>query len=48
MVGGHCIGIDPYYFIYQAETLGFHSQIILIGRKINDDMENAGYSYWSL
>ncbi len=41
LVGGHCIGIDPYYFIYQAEMLGYHSQIILAGRKINDDM--GGY-----
>jgi UDP-N-acetyl-D-galactosamine dehydrogenase len=41
LVGGHCIGVDPYYFIYQAEILGYHSQIILSGRKINDDM--GGY-----
>src|SRR5690606_25477034 len=38
LVGGHCIGIDPYYFIYQAEKLGYHSQIIASGRKINDAM----------
>lgn len=38
LVGGHCIGVDPYYFIYQAEKLGYHSQIILSGRKINDSM----------
>lgn len=38
LVGGHCIGIDPYYFIYQAENLGYHSKIILSGRMINDDM----------
>lgn len=38
LVGGHCIGVDPYYFIYQAELLGYHSQIISSGRKINDDM----------
>lgn len=38
LVGGHCIGVDPYYFIYQAEKLGYHSQIISSGRKINDDM----------
>ena len=38
LVGGHCIGVDPYYFIYKAENLGYHSQIILSGRKINDDM----------
>ncbi|MDF2943783.1 MAG: UDP-N-acetyl-D-galactosamine dehydrogenase [Herbinix sp.] len=38
LVGGHCIGIDPYYLTYKAELLGYHSQIILSGRKINDDM----------
>ncbi len=38
LVGGHCIGVDPYYFIYKAEELGYHSQIILAGRKINDGM----------
>ena len=38
LVGGHCIGVDPYYFIYQAEILGYHSQIIAAGRKINDSM----------
>lgn len=38
LVGGHCIGVDPYYFIYQAELLGYHSQIIASGRKINDGM----------
>lgn len=38
LVGGHCIGVDPYYFIYKAERLGYHSQIILSGRKINDSM----------
>lgn len=38
LVGGHCIGVDPYYFIYQAEMLGYHSQIIAAGRKINDSM----------
>lgn len=38
LVGGHCIGVDPYYFIYEAENLGYHSQIILNGRKINDAM----------
>jgi len=40
LVGGHCIGVDPYYFIYEAEKLGYHSQIILSGRKINDSMGN--------
>lgn len=38
LVGGHCIGVDPYYFIYEAEKFGYHSQIILSGRKINDGM----------
>ncbi|MBS4218990.1 nucleotide sugar dehydrogenase [Bacillus sp. FJAT-49711] len=38
LVGGHCIGVDPYYFLYEAEKLGYHSQIILSGRKINDSM----------
>lgn len=38
LVGGHCIGIDPYYFTYEAEKLGYHSQIILSGRKVNDGM----------
>lgn len=38
LVGGHCIGVDPYYLTYKAEQLGYHSQIILSGRKINDDM----------
>lgn len=38
LVGGHCIGVDPYYFVYKAEELGYHSQIILAGRKINDGM----------
>ncbi|QQJ53317.1 nucleotide sugar dehydrogenase [Staphylococcus pseudintermedius] len=38
LVGGHCIGVDPYYFIYQAENLGYHSQIISTGRNINNFM----------
>ena len=38
LVGGHCIGVDPYYFVYEAEKLGYHSQIISSGRRINDDM----------
>ena len=38
LVGGHCIGVDPYYFTYQAEKLGYHSQIILNGRIVNDSM----------
>lgn len=38
LVGGHCIGVDPYYLIYAAEELGYHSQIVAAGRKINDGM----------
>ena len=38
LVGGHCIGIDPYYLTYRAEEFGYHSQVILSGRRINDDM----------
>ncbi|MDT9026815.1 nucleotide sugar dehydrogenase [Rossellomorea yichunensis] len=38
LVGGHCIGVDPYYLTYKAEQMGYYSQIILSGRKINDDM----------
>jgi len=38
LVGGHCIGVDPYYLTYKAEQMGYHSQIILSGRRINDDM----------
>ena len=38
LVGGHCIGVDPYYFTYKAEKLGYHSQIILNGRIVNDSM----------
>ena len=38
LVGGHCIGVDPYYLTYKAEMMGYHSQIILSGRRINDDM----------
>ena len=38
LVGGHCIGVDPYYLTYKAEQLGYRSQIILSGRRINDDM----------
>lgn len=41
LVGGHCIGVDPYYFTYEAEKLGYHSQIILNGRIVNDRM--GGY-----
>ena len=38
LVGGHCIGVDPYYLTYRAEQVGYHSQVILSGRRINDDM----------
>lgn len=38
LVGGHCIGVDPYYFTHEAEKLGYHSQIILNGRIVNDGM----------
>jgi len=38
LVGGHCIGVDPYYLTYRAKEMGYHSQVILAGRKINDDM----------
>ena len=38
LVGGHCIGVDPYYLTYKADMLGYHSQVILAGRRINDDM----------
>ena len=40
LVGGHCIGVDPYYFIYQAQNLGYHSQLISTGRRINDGMSH--------
>jgi len=38
LVGGHCIGVDPYYLTYKAEQMGYHSQVILSGRQINDNM----------
>ncbi len=38
LVGGHCIGVDPYYLTYKAETIGYHSEVILSGRRINDSM----------
>ena len=44
LVGGHCIGVDPYYLTYRAEELGFKSKIILSGRKLNDSMVNYVYS----
>src|SRR4029077_5258358 len=38
LVGGHCIGVDPYYLTYKAEEVGYHPQVILAGRRINDGM----------
>jgi UDP-N-acetyl-D-galactosamine dehydrogenase len=38
LVGGHCIGVDPYYLTYKAESVGYHPQVILSGRRINDNM----------
>lgn len=38
LVGGHCVGVDPYYLTYKAQQLGYHPQVILSGRRINDDM----------
>jgi UDP-N-acetyl-D-galactosamine dehydrogenase len=38
LVGGHCIGVDPYYLTHKAESLGYHSDVILAGRRINDNM----------
>jgi UDP-N-acetyl-D-galactosamine dehydrogenase len=38
MVGGHCIGVDPYYLTHKAEQVGYHPQVILAGRRINDNM----------
>jgi UDP-N-acetyl-D-galactosamine dehydrogenase len=38
LVGGHCIGVDPYYMTHKAESIGFHPQMILAGRRINDGM----------
>jgi UDP-N-acetyl-D-galactosamine dehydrogenase len=38
LVGGHCIGVDPYYLTHKAEAIGYHPQVILAGRRINDNM----------
>ena len=38
LVGGHCIGVDPYYLTHKAKSIGYHPEIILSGRKINDNM----------
>lgn len=40
LVGGHCIGVDPYYLTYKAESIGYNPQVILAGRRINDTMPN--------
>lgn len=40
LVGGHCIGVDPYYLTHKAESLGYHPQVILAGRRINDNMSS--------
>ena len=40
LVGGHCIGVDPYYLVYKASELGIHTEVIQSGRKINDRMPN--------
>lgn len=40
LVGGHCIGVDPYYLAYKAESLGYYPQVILSGRRVNDNMSN--------
>ena len=40
LVGGHCIGVDPYYLTHKAESIGYHPQVILSGRRINDNMGN--------
>ena len=41
LVGGHCIGVDPYYLTYKAEQLGHYPKVVLAGREINDSM-----SFW--
>jgi len=41
LVGGHCIGVDPYYLTHKAQEIGYHPEVILAGRRINDSM--AGY-----
>ena len=38
LVGGHCIGVDPYYLTHKAQSIGYHPEIITAGRKMNDDM----------
>mgnify|MGYP002682943829 CR=1 FL=1 len=56
LVGGHCIGVDPYYLTYKAEEVGYHPEVILSGRRINDNMgvfepqmaTKQGIRYWRL
>jgi len=38
LVGGHCIGVDPYYLTHKAQSIGYHPEIILAGRRLNDSM----------
>ncbi len=38
LVGGHCIGVDPYYLTYKAQSIGYHPEVILAGGRINDNM----------
>ena len=40
LVGGHCIGVDPYYLTHKAEQLGYHPEVVLAGRRINDGMSS--------
>jgi UDP-N-acetyl-D-galactosamine dehydrogenase len=40
LVGGHCIGVDPYYLTYKAQNIGYHPRVILAGRDLNDKMSN--------
>lgn len=47
LVGGHCIGVDPYYLTYKAESVGYHPQVILAGRRINDGMGKFVATSWS-
>ena len=45
LVGGHCIGVDPYYLTYKSQLLGYKPKIILAGRKINDNMGNYIFKF---
>ena len=40
LVGGHCISVDPYYLTYKSKQLGYNPELVLAGRKINDNMSN--------